>query len=88
MVIQILLLGLTYWYESYDEALTPDQLHWQIIILIDTLNHSLNFILYIISGQQFRTQFFKMITCNRKCADGHSYNSNNISTTTKQVSCL
>ena len=80
------ILGYKYWFDSHEGAWHPDQLHMQIMMLINALNHSLNFILYIISGQQFRNQFLKMITCNRNYGDSSSVTSNNTSTRTKGTS--
>ena len=42
---------------------------WAAVAYFSTLNHAINFILYVISGQQFRRQLMVILFC-RKQGDG------------------
>ena len=45
---------------------------WRTAAGLDTFNHSVNFFLYIISGQQFRTCFIQVVTCRQEAELRHS----------------
>ena len=45
---------------------------WFFVGMMNGSNHSVNFLLYIISGQQFRQKFLMMIQCCHKRRDESS----------------
>ena len=65
-LILLLFLGAKWWYQdNYSRAFEPDVMVYNICGMLDTVNHSCNFLLYVISGSLFRSEFIAMVTCNQ-----------------------
>ena len=62
--ICVYLVGMNYWVDK-DTGFTEEQeIAWCVVNLMMYLNHSLNFVSYLLSGTRFRRQFFRM--CKKK----------------------
>ena len=60
--VLVFLIGRNYW---VDKKMTPVQeVVWAIVSMLHFLNHSINFILYFLSGSRFRETFFNFLRCN------------------------
>lgn len=58
--IQIFLIGMPYWMDPVAGFSNNQQVTWAIVNLLMYLNHSVNFILYFLSGAKFRKKFFDL----------------------------
>ena len=64
MTKNFFLAGAKWWYgENFTEAFEADVMPYTVCGILDTVNHSCNFLLYVISGSLFRSEFIAMITC-------------------------
>lgn len=63
--ISVYLIGMPYWVDSVSGFTEYQEIGWSVVNLLMYLSHSINFILYLLSGARFRQQVFKLFRRKR-----------------------
>ena len=79
--VLVFMQGLQKWVDPVNGMTPLQEVIWAIANQLFFINHAVNFLLYFMTGRQFRQQWFAIFTCKSQVGKSHSQGDSQVFTT-------